>query len=72
MLLILCRRRAIRADRPCPAQLLNVTFWMVPNIYLLAVTCGFFSRVINVATFIRMTCWNTVRAHTRRPPSWAS
>ena len=41
---------------------INVSFFIVPNAYVLYNHCGVFAELVAVSGIIRWTCWNTVRA----------
>ncbi|EIE21255.1 alpha/beta-hydrolase [Coccomyxa subellipsoidea C-169] len=55
------------------AQWVNVTFFLVPNIQLLANPCGMFSVLVPYCAIVRWTCWNTIflitviQAHNSKP-----
>ena len=59
----LSRWRVLAAHLPnahCSLQI-NVSFFIVPNAYVLYNHCGVFAELVAVSGFIRWTCWNTVR-----------
>ena len=39
---------------------INVSFFIVPNAYVLYNRCGVFAELVAVSGIIRWTCWNTV------------
>ena len=41
---------------------INISFFVVPNAYVLYNHCAVFAELVAVSGFIRWTCWNTVRA----------
>jgi hypothetical protein len=48
----------------------NLVFYLVPNLHVLRFPCRLFGTLVNLSGFIRWTAWNTVRRPRRphRPP----
>lgn len=42
------------------AQILNLSFFVIPNVYVLVRPCGWRDDIVLWSAFVSWTCWNTL------------